>query len=414
MNLSPLNLALKIALTLAIGLLIGFEREWSNKDLGVRTFALTALAGFVAASLSYAMAVAVFLGIVAIVVLANVRQLRAGQNVELTTATALILTYVLAAAVGRGYDYPPVAIAILATLLLNWKFELHRFAGGLHPNEFRSAVWLGVLAFIIYPLLPKQPLWGLVNLHGAWVATVVVAAVGFGNYILLRLYSTRGIYYSAVLGGIVNSTLTAFELGTSLRTGGDSDAAFANLADTAALLVSLAMLVRNLVLLAIFSPPAALIAAPPMGVMVLLGFILLWRSRPSGPVATGQQLNLPSPLSFRLALSFGAVFLAVEILGTLAMRHFNHGAFYLVSVAGGLLSSASTTTAAGEMAAAHTLTPVVAGIATLLASATSTMANTVALQRGAGHPLGRRLWLTKVSVAVSGIAVLPLLHWLHL
>jgi len=39
----PAEVAAKIAVSLGIGLLVGIEREWSNKDLGARTFALTAL-----------------------------------------------------------------------------------------------------------------------------------------------------------------------------------------------------------------------------------------------------------------------------------------------------------------------------------------------------------------------------------
>lgn len=39
------EIAVKAAIALAIGLLVGFEREWSNKDIGVRTFAMTALLG---------------------------------------------------------------------------------------------------------------------------------------------------------------------------------------------------------------------------------------------------------------------------------------------------------------------------------------------------------------------------------
>ena len=34
------EIAVKAALALALGLLVGFEREWSNKDIGVRTFAM--------------------------------------------------------------------------------------------------------------------------------------------------------------------------------------------------------------------------------------------------------------------------------------------------------------------------------------------------------------------------------------
>ena len=39
------EIAIKVVLSLALGLLFGFEREWSNKDIGARTFAMTALLG---------------------------------------------------------------------------------------------------------------------------------------------------------------------------------------------------------------------------------------------------------------------------------------------------------------------------------------------------------------------------------
>jgi uncharacterized membrane protein YhiD involved in acid resistance len=39
----PFEVATKIAITLGIGLLVGLERQWSQKDVGVRTFSITAL-----------------------------------------------------------------------------------------------------------------------------------------------------------------------------------------------------------------------------------------------------------------------------------------------------------------------------------------------------------------------------------
>jgi uncharacterized membrane protein YhiD involved in acid resistance len=37
------EIAVKVAVAIALGVLVGFEREWSN--IGVRTFAMTALLG---------------------------------------------------------------------------------------------------------------------------------------------------------------------------------------------------------------------------------------------------------------------------------------------------------------------------------------------------------------------------------
>jgi uncharacterized membrane protein YhiD involved in acid resistance len=41
----PFEVAGKLLVSLGIGLLVGFEREWAHKDLGVRTFALVSLLG---------------------------------------------------------------------------------------------------------------------------------------------------------------------------------------------------------------------------------------------------------------------------------------------------------------------------------------------------------------------------------
>lgn len=46
-----MEIAVKAAVALALGLPVGFEREWPNKDIGVRTFAMTALLGLLGALL---------------------------------------------------------------------------------------------------------------------------------------------------------------------------------------------------------------------------------------------------------------------------------------------------------------------------------------------------------------------------
>jgi MgtC family len=138
----PAEVAAKLATSLGIGLLVGIEREWSNKDLGARTFALTALIGTMAALFSPAIAVTSIVGVFLIVIFANARSLLVDRSLEATTSPALLLIYVLGALVGGGHLFTPVAAAILMTMLLAWKVELHRFAGGLQPEEIRSAVLL--------------------------------------------------------------------------------------------------------------------------------------------------------------------------------------------------------------------------------------------------------------------------------
>ena len=55
---------------------------------------------------------------------------------------------------------------------------------------------------MIYPALPAQPIdpWRLVNPREAWLTVIVIAALGFVNYVFLKVYRTRGLYYTAILG----------------------------------------------------------------------------------------------------------------------------------------------------------------------------------------------------------------------
>ena len=163
--LPPLDISLKLALAIGIGLLVGLEREWSQKDLGARTFAITALVGTLSILASPLTAGVSFTGILVIVLLTGMRNMRDAKPVETTTSAALILTFVLGTLIGQGHHYSPVSAAIVMTLLLSLKPQLTHFTGGLKIDEVRSAVLLCLLAFVIYPVLPDRAVdpWGLIN-----------------------------------------------------------------------------------------------------------------------------------------------------------------------------------------------------------------------------------------------------------
>jgi len=204
----PAEVAAKIAVSLGIGLLVGIEREWSNKDLGARTFALTSLLGAASTRFGPEMAIASLVGVLLIVAAANARSLLVDRSLEATTSTALLVIFVLGALAGQGHLFTPVAAAILMTMLLSWKVQLRRFAGGLQPEEIRSAVLLGLIGLVVYPILPNTFIdrWQLINPREAWITVIIIAGIGFVNYVLLKIYGTRGIYLSGFLGGFVNSS----------------------------------------------------------------------------------------------------------------------------------------------------------------------------------------------------------------
>lgn len=191
----PSEVAAKIAASLGIGLLVGIEREWSNKDLGARTFALTALLGTIAVRFDPSMAIVCPVGVFLIIIFANLRSLLVDRSFEATTSASLLVIFVPGALTGQGHLFTPVAAAILMTMLLAWKAELRRSAGGLQPTEIRSAVLLGFLGLVVYPILPNRfnDPWDLVNPRQAWISVIAIAGVGFVNYVLLKIYRTRAL-----------------------------------------------------------------------------------------------------------------------------------------------------------------------------------------------------------------------------
>jgi uncharacterized membrane protein (DUF4010 family) len=72
-------------------------------------------------------------------------------------------------------------------------------------------VLLGLLGLVVYPILPDRFVdrWELVDPRQTWITVIVIAGIGFVNYVLLKVYGTRGVYMSGFLGGFVNSSAGA-------------------------------------------------------------------------------------------------------------------------------------------------------------------------------------------------------------
>ena len=395
MIVPPLDVAIKLALAIGIGLLVGLEREWSHKEVGVRTFAITSLFGTLSALVSPQLALLSSVGVFLLLAFMNGRSLLVDRSLEMTTSAALLVTYVLGVLVGQGHLFAPVASAIIMTMLLAWKTELARFAGDLTREEIRGAVLLGLIGFVIYPLLPNHFIdaWHLLNPRQSWTIVIVIAALEFVNYLLMRLFANRGLYYTALLGGLVNSTATVAELARTV--GG----ALNNLAVVLVLLTSVAMFLRNLVILLMFAPAAVPIASWPLLAMTAGAAAFVWKRREAGgePVTA---LHMSSPISLRHVMKFGVLFVVMEIVGTIGARFLGKYGFLALSLLGGVVSSASTTAAAATMAVHGKLSPQVAGVATVFASISSALVNLPFVERQTHNKK-----LTRTLAAISFVLV---------
>ncbi|MGB3066931.1 MAG: DUF4010 domain-containing protein [Ottowia sp.] len=406
------QILVRLALGLVLGLLIGLERERRGKEAGLRTFGFIGLLGTMGGALGPAFALGT-LGLTAMLaVILNVSSLRSGQGTELTTSAAMMVTTMAGIMCGLGHTISPAAVMVIATALLAWKERLSDFSMGISEGEVRSALLLAILGIVIYPALPEGPVgpWHLIEPRAAWVTVILIAGIGFFNYVLWKLYGTRGTELSGFFGGLINSNFTVIELSNRVREVGT---AFVGTAYRGILLATTAMVARNATLLLILAPAALVGALGAFALMLCMSAIMVLLSmhrRRFQAAGSAPEINLDMPFSLPQALKYGAIFLILHVLGALTQRQFGDSGFYFISVVGGLLSSASAVAAAAALATQGSIEPTTAGIGAVLASFTSIAFSLSFVLRTRDQALVQRLAVSMVLIAIAGVVGLLLGH----
>jgi uncharacterized membrane protein (DUF4010 family) len=201
----------------------------------------------------------------------------------------------------------------------------------------------------------------------------------------------------------VNSTATVAELVSTL-----SGSDLVGLTVPVVLLTSVSMSLRNFIILAIFAPGAIRTAAIPLVAMSLVAAYWIYRDRHRATdVEKEVSIDVGSPVSLRKVLTFAFLFLILQIVATLGQRWIGNAGFQIVSMLGGLFSSASMTAAAANMAMHGHVTESQAGIAVVLTSISSALINLPIVQRQPKlRPQMRELVFSSALQVITGVAIL--------
>jgi uncharacterized membrane protein (DUF4010 family) len=365
-----------ILVALGAGLMIGIERERRMKAdnvaaaAGVRTYALTALLGVLAAlSGSQIMLAAVALGVVLLTAL-SYRKTRAADP-GLTSEMALLATF-LVGVLAAAQPVLAAAAGVLVMLLLVSRAPLHAFAQAqLSDQELRDAVLLAAAAILVLPILPDHAIdpWNVVNPRMVWKLTVLIMLVDAVGYVAQRLVGARaGLPISGLLGGFVSSTAVVATMGKRAQ----AEPAVLSSAVAGAALSQIATVVQLAMVLAISN--AALLGhlrwvLLSMGIVMAAYGVLMIRA------TRGEAAAPPPGRAFRLstALLFAAAFVAVMVLVAWLQNSFGPAWALGGVIVGGFADAHSTTASIGSLAAQEQLSRELATIAVGLVITTNTV-----------------------------------------
>ena len=218
---------LKLGVALAIGLLVGLERGWRERDepsgsrtAGLRTYGIFGLLGGVFAAVSLALGSSIvlgaaFLGFAALFGLFEYRESRHDENFSVTGLMAGLGVFGLGAlAVVGDYRVAAAGGTALAGILASREM-LHGALRRLSWVELRSALVLAAMTVIVLPLLPDRTIdpWGGFNPREVWFFTVLIATISYLGYIAVRMLgTTRGLIVSGLAGALVSSTAVTVAL----------------------------------------------------------------------------------------------------------------------------------------------------------------------------------------------------------
>ncbi|RFB76565.1 MgtC/SapB family protein [Methylovirgula sp. 4M-Z18] len=321
----------RLGLALAIGLLIGLERGWRERDApdrsrtaGIRTYGISGLVGGIFAALAQALdaasvLVAGFFGFAAVFTLYKLREAAHDEDFSATGVIAGLGVFALGAmAVVGDYQAAAGAAAALAAVLAS-REVLHELLKRLTWVELRSALILSVMTAIILPLLPNRAVdpWDALNPRQIWFFTVLTAGISYFGYIAVRLLgTTRGLIVSALTGAVISSTAVTLALGRGATT--DKDAYPLAGAASLAAAVSIA---RVGAIVAVVQPQV-LLTMGPTACTAALGFCLCGLVLLIGySKRDGVSQPIRSPFELGPLFLFASLFAVVAIVNAALASH---------------------------------------------------------------------------------------------
>ncbi len=359
--MSELDTLQSLAVALALGLLIGLQREWRTKtsahasflSAGLRTFGLIGLLGGLTAMLAeYVGMWLIGLGFAGIALLFAVAYFRHSGNEEgigLTTEIAALITFALGVTVLLGHIVLASVTAVVVTFFLGLKPTLHHIVEKLEREEFYATLKLLLISVVLLPILPNRGYgpWDVLNPYEIWWMVVLIAAISFVGYFAMKIGGARhGAILTGLFGGLVSSTAVTLSLSRYARTVPNLSAPLAS----GILAACSTMFLRILLVASALAPDITRSLLFPLGTVSLVIYAFaFYQWRRSGDRDSGPGPDLQNPFQFATALKFGLLLTAILLLARALTEWLDQAGLYLLAAVSGITDVDAITLSVSRM-----------------------------------------------------------------
>ncbi len=335
---------MRFVVALALGLLIGLERESAGAErqrkvfAGVRTHALISLFGFGCGwlyhiNVNFALP-AGMIAVTSLVVVEYITKLKEGRH-GWTSEIAALLTFVVGALALLADVWVSMALGIIGTILLSEKSELEHYVDKLDKSEFLAVLKFLLVTLIVLPALPnKEYTQFKLNPSSIWKIVIMVSTIGFVGYFLMKKFGSQvGLWVSGLMGGIVSSTAVCIAVGNIAK----KDPLQGGNALRASLLASSVMYIRILVIIWIINPSIIPIIWWKLVALAFIGAALSFKGKTkSENSGLNSNSTIQNPFELKPALIFAVLFVALSIITILVRQFFGSGGLLTLSAIVGI------------------------------------------------------------------------------
>ncbi len=326
----------KIIVSFFCGFVIGIERTRVAAQYGARDHIFFSMIStsliilydmFLPVSEGFILIILFFGGMIIFLLIGSIYRLFLEKDPGYTTTLSMILAMIVGIMCYYN-EYLAITISVIFLIILSTKKQFNKI------RSMKDIEWTGTVEFIaivvlLYILIPESLLVYGINIKSIITIFILILAVKYFSYFILRSTTEKNLYYISFLGGFAHSEATTVEL------------AEAGASSSSVWLVIQTMLIRMLIVLMI-TPTLLSYAWIPIlstaSIGLIFSFLILKKKE--------TQLTLDkikNPLSIKGALIFSGTYLIGLIISiVLSFFEINILAYYIIVFGIGFLSGGAS------------------------------------------------------------------------